>query len=429
MYILRHAAAGYNPKTQKGPRAIMVATMERNIPDVEAEAKLEGVKKAVLTQAKSLGIEGVFYDKLLYVNPNDNESVQKLRKVVEEIIVRDNYFRKAIPLKWMFFRSLIASVKHENPPIIMSLKLINELAKKVEMDEKEVESFLKTFTEFASLLYCPMFESPLKDYVILNIQGFTDLLDRLHHPKAKDDDDNLIANYGIVTQSVARRILRADVHIDTFMHMLMSLGMAAEVEPGCCEIPEVSSLSIELKNNPSYFLPSARVSQFSKGVHNDSVYIVDNSEHLPVRTETLLSRYILKQAYKPILIACKPFNHTKFKFTCTSTATDIELDIVYHGKTTELRLLPSNGCIETRVCLLEDCCKAFCNEVNFTKGLRFNIGLLCCSNENRYHYLYGDKASDFCEECLQQNEKCENRHLWIEASNKVSWVTSVYYTR
>ena len=159
------------------------------------------------------------------------------------------------------------------------------------------------------------------------------------------------------------------------MHMLMSLGMAAKVEPSCCEIPEVSSLSIELKNNPSYFLLSARVSQFSKGVQNDSVYIVDNSEHLPVRTETLLSHYILKQAYKPILIACKPFNHTKFKFTCTSTATDIELDIVYHGKT-KLRLLPSN---ETHVCLLEDCCKAFCNEADFKKGLCFNIGVLCCS--------------------------------------------------
>ena len=316
----------------------------------------------------------------------------------------------------------------------MSLKLINELAKKVEMDEKEVESFLKIFTEFASLLYCPLFEYPFTNFVIVNIKGFTDLLDRLHHPKAENDEDNLIANYGIVTQSVAKRILGADVHIDIFMHMLISVGMAAKVGRDCSVIPEVSSLSAELKEYPSYFLPSARVSELCNGVRNDSVYIINNSEHVPVRTETLLARYILKelqQTCKPTLIACKPFNLTKFRLRCPNTATDIELDIVYHGKMTELRLLPASTanpqCVETCVCLLEVCCKAFCNEADFKRGLRFNIGLLCCANNSRYHYLYRDKDSDFCEECLQQNKTLEKRCRWIDASKMVRCFCCLYY--
>ena len=433
-YLLLHAAAGYDPEKQKGPQTIMVGSMERHIPDAEAKVLLENVKEAVLSQAKSLGIEGVFSDKWLYVNPNDPNSVRNLRKVAEEIIIHNNYFRKTIPVKWIFLRSLIASVKHENPPIIMALKLINELAKKVEMDEKEVESFLKIFTEFASLLYCPVFEFPFTDYVIVNIKGFTDLLDRLHHPKAENDEDNLIADYGIVTQSVAKRILGADVHIDIFMHMLMSIGMAAKVGCGRSVIPKVSSLSVELENYPSYFLPSARVSELCNGVKHDSVYIINNSEHVPVRTETLLARYIFKelqQTCKPTLIACKPFNLTKFRLTCTSTAVDSELHIIYHGKMTELRLLPASTanpqCVETCVCLLEVCCKAFCNEADFKRGLRFNIGLICCANNSRYHYLYGDKDSDFCEECLQQNKTLEKRCRWIDASKMVSCFCCLYY--
>ena len=36
-YLLLHAAAGYDPEKQKGPRTIMVGNMERHIPDAEAK--------------------------------------------------------------------------------------------------------------------------------------------------------------------------------------------------------------------------------------------------------------------------------------------------------------------------------------------------------------------------------------------------------
>ena len=431
-YILHHAAAGYDSKTQKGPRAVMVATIDDKT-DLDLQMT---VKSKILKRAEELGIKDIFYEEWLYVNPNDSSSIKKLQEVAEKIIVQNNYFHLHVPLKWMFLRSLIASVSSKEPPmlsssteagpvnkphpqIIMSFNAICGFAKMLEMDEQNVKSFLKTFTEFGSLLYCPIFE-PLEQNVIVDIQCFMDLLDQLYHPKLHNDPHNLIAQYGIVLNSVAKNILGPISKI--FMDILISVGIATKLEKERYKIVDFSSLQQE-----AYYIPTAREGRLSPDDCSiSSAYIKKENEYVTHNAESILTQFILKQLAKATLIACTEFNCTRFSFAVDTSS--VEVDIIYRGDTTELRLndsikeevLISQSFVDTCTSILTVCCKALNKKSTFTKEVHFNIGLQChVSGKMYYHYLYHDKESDFCVHCQELNEKDQKRKCWINAAKMV----------
>ena len=420
-YLLHHAAAGYIPNSKRDHRTIMVGVTE-SLDDDTAGQLLREARQLIENEAKGLKIEQTFHNEWLHINLSNDKSISRARDALEQVIVHNPKFRCVVQLRWIFLRSLIASGGQENPPVIMAKKVIVELAEKLEMNEKDVNDFLETFTDFASLLYAPTFE-PLREYVIVDLKRFTDLLDKIYYPS---DPNSLIARYGIITKTVLNRLMAPDL-AKQVLAIMTSIGMVARVPP------TQLLLNGHLQNDEFYFLPTARTSDISNGAQPGSAYIVIESDHVPVSSQAVIADSILKKMPELILVAYTPINTTRVRIEHDRSQPAIEIDIIYQGRITELRICNTDDTVLTHQSaidkcskLLTVCCKAFTTQ--YFRGLRFNFGLKCCRGENRYHYLYPNKEPEFCDDCkVLINIK---RDFWSKAANKVIFkikITSIIY--
>ena len=415
-YFLHHAAAGYIPNKDRDYRTIAVGLTE-SLDDGEAQSLLEEAREIIMKEAKSLGIEKTFHSKWLYINVANDESITQTRDILEQMIVHNPKFRLTLPLRWVFLRSLIASVNEGNPPVIMATNVIMELAKTLGMEHKEVTNFLETFTDFASLLYAPTIE-PLQDYVIVDLKKFTDLLDKLYYPS---DPKSLIARYGIITIEDINMFMTPDL-AKPVLDIMISIGMVAYVPP------KRLLLDDKLQDDPAYFLPTSRISSaFMNGADNElgSIYVVIESDHVPVSSQSVIANAILKEMPDVMLITCEPINITRVRLKYDESQPTIDIDIIYQGRTTEVVISNIDDSILTHqsafgkkcIELLSVCCEAFTTQPEYFRGLRFNFGLKCCRGEKRYHYLYPDKEPEFCDDCKALTNS--KRDFWIKAAREV----------
>ena len=299
----------------------------------------------------------------------------------------------------------------------MATNVIMELAKTLGMEHKEVTNFLETFTDFASLLYAPTIE-PLQDYVIVDLKKFTDLLDKLYYPS---DPKSLIARYGIITIEDINMFMTPDL-AKPVLDIMISIGMVAYVPP------KRLLLDDKLQDDPAYFLPTSRISSaFMNGADNElgSIYVVIESDHVPVSSQSVIANAILKEMPDVMLITREPINITRVRLKYDESQPAIDIDIIYQGRTTEVMICNIDDSVLThqsaldKKCteLLSVCCKAFTTQPEYFRGLRFNFGLKCCRGEKRYHYLYPDKEPEFCDDCKALiNSK---RDFWIKAAREV----------
>ena len=414
-YLLHHAAAGYVPNSGKDHRTIMVGVTE-SLDDKTASQLLQEARQVIENEAKSLKIEQTFHNEWLHINLSNDKSISRTRDALEQMIVHNPKFRCVVQLRWIFLRSLIASVDQENPPVIMAKKVIVELAGTLGMENQEVDSFLETFTDFASLLYAPIFES-LREYVIVDLKRFTDLLDKIYYPS---DPNSLIARYGIITETVINELMAPDL-AKQVLTIMTSIGMVARVPP------KQLLLNDQLQNDEFYFLPTARTSDISNGAQQGSAYIVIKSDHVPVSSQAIIADSILKEMPELILVAHTPNNITKVRIEHDRSQPAIEIDIIYQGRMTELRicntddtvlsLLTHQTAIDKCSKLLTICCERFTSQ--YFRGLRFNFGLKCCRGEKRYHYLYPDKEPESCDDCKALTNSKQD--FWIKAAHEVNF--------
>ena len=409
-YLLHHAAAGYVPNLGRDHRTIMIGVTE-SLDDDTASRLLQGAREVIENEANSLKIEQTFHNEWLYINLSNDKSISRTRDALEQMIVHNPKFRCVVQLKWIFLRSLIASVDQDNPPVIMAKKVIVELAETLGMDHQEVDRFLKTFTDFASLLYAPTFE-PLREYIIVDLKRFTDLLDKIYYPS---DPNSLIARYGIITKSVMNRLMGPNL-AEQVLAIMASIGMVAYVPP------KRLLLNHQLKDDEFYFLPTARTSDISNGAQPGSAYIVIESDHVPVSSQAVIAHSILRKMPELILVAHTHINITRVRIEHDRNQPTIDIDIIYQGRMTELRICNTNDAVLTHQSainkcskLLTVCCEAFTTQPEYFRGLRFNIGLKCCRGEKRYHYLYPDK--EFCDDC--KTLVSSKRNFWIKAAREV----------
>ena len=413
-YFLHHAAAGYIPNKDRDYRTIAVGLTE-SLGDSEAQGLLEEAREIIMKEAKSLGIEKAFHSKWLYINVSNDESIAQTKDILEQMIVHNPKFRLTLPLRWVFLRSLIASVNEGNPPVIMAKNVIMELADTLGMEHKEVITFLETFTDFASLLYAPTIQ-PLEDYVIVDLKKFTDLLDKLYYPS---DPKNLVGRYGIITKEDISMFMTPDL-AKPVLDIVISIGMVAYIPP------KRLLLDGKLQDDLAYFLPTSRISSaFMNGADNElgSIHVVIESDHIPISCQSVIVNSILKEMPDVVFVTREPINITRVRLKDGESQPAVDIDIIYRGRTTEITICNTDDSILTyqsafgKKCteLLSVCCEAFTTQ--YFRGLRFNFGLKCCRGEKRYHYLYPDKEPEFCEDCKALiNSK---RDFWIKAAHEV----------
>lgn len=418
-YLLRLATGGYDVESQREAfKTVMVATHTNKS---DHHAVLKNVKSKVTSQPIA---KKVIDSEWVEANPSDPQSMKQLQWCIEKKITKNNHLHMTIPLKWVFLRSLISclTLPSDNSNILMPFKFFLDFGNKLEMNEEEVERFLLMFTDFASLLYCPLYK-PLQEYVITDIEGFMKLLDILYHPKPEHDADEYMRKYGIITYQAATKILNGIT--EPFMQILMSLGFAAQLSCDQVEIGKTTRLECG-----SYFMPNIRQGSF----HTDppstgSLLVYFDSSTNKSENEASLSKYILARYphSKVKLIASEEVNYTRLRVELEQNMS-FELHIIYHGKLFELLLTnlqmydrDRQKFKTTLTTIVEGCCKCMIKS-NFGKGVDFSLKFKCIQGNSNYHNAVCriDNQVD-CQHCESELESAEktNRDLWLAAVQKV----------
>ena len=216
-----------------------------------------------MKQAKSQNIDCVVRNELaqfLLISVHREESIQQSKIMLEKLIAENENFRLNLPLKWIFLRSIIASIKSDAEPVVIVRKSrICELALKCQMTSDEVDKFLKTFTDFGSILYIPI-SFVLKEYVIVDIYKFSSLLSELFYPKSSE---TIASSFGIITANEAENVLQSICVVYMKIIRSTSLGMVATVKNTSRIILKDHQLK---KGEVFYFLPLARTTLLLKSL-------------------------------------------------------------------------------------------------------------------------------------------------------------------
>ena len=424
-YLLQLASGGYNADYQGDAfSTMMIGTYSGEIGDPD---RVRQFQQSAMAKASEMKIENTIDNEWVKLDVKNEESVSDFQKRIEEKIKVNNRLHISIPLKWVFLRSLIASLTISTPGqsahIIISFNAISHLAKKLDMNDEDVKRFLTTFTDFGSLLYCAVYES-LAKYVITDIEAFMLLLNILYHPTPEHDEDGLILKYGIVLEKPARKIF-GDIY-KKVMEILVSLGLAAKLAHNQLVIDGQSF------PNESHFMPNVRKGAFDTSICQGSLIIrfitANRSENEAILSKSILARH---PSSKVKLIASENVNCTKLRITLDPN-TSFEIHILYHGKEFELRLVgipnemppPSHSIITTCTTIIEGCCKGLINEANFKQGVDFSVGFRCLTSRE-CHYVPNDTGLHLreCRECQSllsgNTDEGIKMQWWIAALKKV----------
>ncbi len=415
-YLLQFSSGVFDTKILTDPfRTVMVATEDSYS---SYRSALGSVQTSVIKKAQELNIEKTIDDKWVFVNKTE-KSIKFLRKRVESKITKNNRLHITIPLKWIFLRSLIAHLNSKD--VLFPFKEICNLAEKLEMNEDDVEKFLITFTDFASLLYCPVYES-LSKYIITDIDKFMTLIHTLYHPESEQDENGFITKYGVIEQRTAKKIFG---HISKeIMDILVSLGLAAKLSRGQLEIDDKPYM------NEAHFMPNVRKGALDENKIPGSLRIrfstSNKNENEATLSKSILSRH---PPSKVKLIASEDVNCTKLKIMLESD-TSFELHIIYHGGTFELRLVnipPSPSIVSICTPIVEGFCYGMIHESNFKRGIDFSLGFKCLGPNSNYH-VQDIMECKLCQDTLNDSQKNIVK-LWTETLNMVSLCVKIGYYR
>ena len=452
-YLLQFATVGYHRRLireQKGCTTIMVPTIkqqdydvddsafsptlqqeshtpsfgnERSLSESEAKSPLED---EIMKQAKSQNIDWVFRNHWAQFHPvcvDSEVSIQQSKMMLEKLIAGNENFRLKLSLKWIFLRSIVASIESDAEPVVIVRKSrIHELALKCQMTNEDVDKFLKTFTDFGSILYIPI-SSVLKEYVIVDIYKFSSLLSELFYPKSSE---SIASSFGIITAKEAENVLQS-IRV-VYMKIITSLGMVATIDNTSRIILEGHRLK---EGEVFYFLPLARTTLPDFKRLDDSAQIVITSINFPANIQACITHAIMKHIPYAFLVATESCNLTKFRFL-PDDGPAIDLAFLYLDTETELQLLNEDEAVlkserTIGICtdVLRACCKALQKKSNQIQDLKFNIGLWC-KKKKTHHFLYSNYESDLCDNCqgvYEENLRCK---CWMKAVKKVR--TIFYFT-
>ena len=423
-YLLHFATVGYTQQQRNQEdvqnATVMVATRNGSATDPKVVAE---AKEKISQQAQSRGVDQ-FLKNWLEVNVSDDQSIKELGEKIEDLI-KYKYKQRTLllPLRWIVLRSLVVSFNSRGAKfMIVRRSFIVRSAKELNMKEKEVDNFLKTFTDFGSILYMPQYDS-IKDIVIVNIWEFTQYLNKLYYPQEGETYAANLLKYGIISESSVKKIIcKHPDSAEDFMSVLTTIAMASKINSG-------QSILIDGQIQPDevhYYLPLARTHEEYKPPEgeNDYAFIDIESVNFPANVQACISYAIMDNNDDAVLIATEYSNVSQFLFQSES-GPPIKIEMIYKGSKTRLRIMNSSNDIVMSSAAVEACykvitasCRCLQRKINTIRDLKYSFALPCCeSPDDKCHYLYYKRDPEFCDACPAQNNF---RLYWSSAAKQVS---------
>ena len=420
-YLLHFATVGYTQQQRNQEEVqnatVMVAT--RN--ELPKDPKIVNqAKDKIIKQAQSRGVDQ-FLKNWLEVDVNDNQSIKEFGEKMEDLI-KYKYKQRTLllPLRWIVLRSLVVSLDSRGAKVmILHRSFIIHKAKELQMTENDVDEFLKTFTDFGSILYMPQYDA-VKDIVIVNIWEFTQYLDKLYYPEGDSYAPNLL-KYGIISESSVKEIFcKHPESAKDFMKVLTTIAMASKIESG-------QSILIDGQKQPDevhYYLPLARTREeyTPPAEENDYAFIEIQSVNFPANVQACISYAIMEKNEDAVLIATEHSNVSRFLFQSKS-GSPITIEMIYKGSRTRLRIMNKSSDILTSPAAVEACkkvisgsCRCLQRKINTIRDLKYSFAVPCASSKGECHFLYYDREPQFCVACSAENNF---RLCWSKAAKQV----------
>ena len=425
-YLLHFATVGYTTKDQNEEETknatVMIAT--RKSSSAGNKTSLDQAKKDIIEQARSRDVDQ-FLKNWIEIDIDDGQSITKEFGQRMEDIIKNKYKQLTIqlPLRWIFLRSLVVSLdSRKTKAMILRKEFILNYAKELNMREKEVDEFLKAFTDFGSILYMPQYDS-IKDIVIVNIWEFTQYLNKLYYPQEGESYATNLLKYGIISEASVKKIFcqHPDICSEDFMTVLTTIAMASKIKSG-------QSILIDGQQQPDevhYYLPLARTCEVytPSAEENDYAFIEIQSVNFPANVQACISYAIMDNNEDAVLIATEHSNVSRFLFRSES-GPPITIEMIYRGSRTRLQITNNSDDILTCPAAVEACykvitasCRCLDRKINTIRDLKYSFAVPCCKNpDSRCHYLYYNCEPEFCVGCSAKNNV---RVCWSKAANKV----------
>ena len=355
---------------------------DQTLPD-NAHLSLDDVSHLEhILRAKYDDVEG----KLHKVDLSSIADMEKTKKKLEEIVVSNmGIYERGLPMKYVFLFSLLQS----SSVTLARRSYITELAdsNKIDMKENDVGMFLNLFTSFASLFYVPS----LSDVIIVDIEKFTDCVDRLYAETSSEG-----SSCGFINEEAIDSLAKEE-ELDPELFKVALQGFCFAVRIKKSQLKNVN-FTIQDDYLYLYYVPSMRCSD--KEINDrfsNSLYLKVKPMCMPCNIQVLLLRHIIKKE-RFLLIPTPHINATtigvRFQEIC------IEVTLIDHGDAIELRLQgnhsPDNY-IKACSLLVKACIAAMKDAKKATDGFQYGFAFKCANPESHQYHLLDNK--DHCDDC------------------------------
>ena len=418
----------YTSTSNTSGKTVFLGTYKEGVHLAQTEQEFSDdfkrAKKEILKQTKSKNMCWITEEKY-WLEIKDTKNLEHA-EFIRRLISKSAEFQTQMPLEWLFLRSMVATAcatdSREDKILTIEKKNLFRYAKALNMDENDFEEFITFFSSYGSIVPVECSEKK-NDYIIVNVFEFTKKLSKIYYPEERNANytQHHSEKYGIVEHKDLQNEVLRDYpgNLDHFIEIVIQFGMVAKVENVVNDDKKEISGSY-------YYIPSARIQQprAKREAKTDSAYIVIESVNFPANVQASLAHSISNiESIKMHMVFTECSNVTTFQFSIGQSASKAQLELVYRGKETELRIINfddlTDDIKEDLESHLKDvllaCCKSLNDESQQFRPLLYNIGFQC-KKKHEIHYYYSDNNSDsdMCD-CTKQTHSQSQIAVWKHA--------------
>ena len=271
----------------------------------------EGNKKQEVELTQALR-EAVGVDKVYHLRVSE-KNFKETKSTLEENVLQASFYAET-PLSYLL---LLHLVQTKCKSFWMKRSDIELFAKKYNLQNGDLETFLRFFTSFGSIFYTHDIPT-LKEYVIIDIVKFVRCIHQIYHSPEET------ASYGLFEE-------RDDLEGRIVFSYLTTLGIATELKSNQI-VPE--HLPILKMMTTYFFIPTAR--NVKLGGTSATTTLLMLKGYTKENLQARLSKCLL-QSKKRLFIPTKAVNSMAIRFTIDGKDKDIEF--IDEGNKVMIRLL------------------------------------------------------------------------------------------
>ena len=362
-YLMRYAKLNLPAEKKK---CLLFATHDGQLAERERKRLVESIKPDLENAATQIGVKEVVDFNVIPIKPDDDETCARLiAEKLDKLVYKALKSTITMPFSFIFLRSFY--YKNDNI-VYIKKKEMQKVADELKISKKRLDEFCKLFTSFGSIIDVSLID-PTSEYIILKPNLFIDKLDK----KIFHTEDNMLANKGILTPSVAQDLFDSmDAHVYT--DILVSLKLAAKLSNENVEI----DLPLDSKTNV-FYLPKIRTTPplaDTTELRRSALQLLRGWNVPPDQLQTEFVTTFLSQNPHAKICICDdtPTNVTKIEAIDSSSQTKVKFDVVYFGYTIEFRAETSSREVFSHII-------ASCHEVmKEHENVQYNFAILCSKN-------------------------------------------------